>query len=163
MRWIGLVVLGGCGGDGGVKESTVEDVCDQSCTRFEDCGVFGGYFTREQCMEQCTSQLGSDDDPDCQVSDREARACADAWDDLSCEEIEDGVSPEECDVCGTMTTPTTPTGTDDVTCDDLQDCCDAIEDANTAKACDNAVAQGNDALCATTLQGFVAAGFCPAS
>lgn len=79
MRWISLGMLVGCGGgDGPVSQRTIEDACDQSCGRFDECGLFGGFFTLEQCLDQCTVQLDPSDDPDCEVSDSQARACADA-------------------------------------------------------------------------------------
>jgi len=163
MRWMWMVMVGACGGDGPVDQATVDDLCDQTCGRFEECDLFNQFFTAEQCAVQCATQVDPSEAPDsdCEVSESEARACTDAWTALTCEELRSGTLPPECDLCEGLTTTTTTPPTDDATCDDLQGCCDQIADPDAQKSCDETVATGNDLICSTALQGFQLAGLCP--
>ncbi len=157
---LATVSIGGCGGNGPVRESTIDATCETTCEAFDECGLLQG-FSVEGCIEQCGSRSAIPED--CDATDREARDCLDAWEASTCEELEAGDTPPECDLCPAPTPATQPQPQPQPSgdgCDELAQCCSQIQDPDTQEGCEALAAGGNDGLCAQTLTGFEFAGEC---
>jgi hypothetical protein len=82
------------------QDRYADDMIELTCAKFAECDMldfFGG--TEEACQnyQQSFYQGVEDDSETCPNYDsKAARDCADAWEDITCAELEDGQTPAIC-------------------------------------------------------------------
>lgn len=91
----------GCGYN---QDRYAEDMIELTCAKFAECDMldfFGGSEAECQNYQQSFYQGAEDSEETCPNYDsKSARDCADAWEEITCTELENGQTPAVCDgVC----------------------------------------------------------------
>lgn len=147
-----ILALASCDEDGTVSLDDVNRFCEASCSKYDSCGTLMGFLTRDECVTRCVSP-GDDgmgvEGPTCEVSDSQINACLSALESASCDAINGGQFPTECDVCP----EDEDAGTSDAgmsmlaaECSALQTCCDSLAGPERG-ACEAIVGMNRGSVC----------------
>lgn len=168
---LAFLTYAACGDSGG--GASFARACQVSCAKLIECDALPGSFTQAQCESTCT-QEASQSSGSCTVSSARVDACADAYEQVTCQELTAGEYPDECDsycentnttdTVGGDTTTTTATGAGDTTsgtaCADLAACCAQFTNASQKAGCEAVASGGNQQICAQSQASYEVAGLC---
>jgi|GEM_PF-6325444 len=95
-----LQLLGACGGDDDDNiPAAVKELCESQADKGEECGFFGAGAggSRADYLKVCEDN-GAQQSKSCNPADDAVEACRKAYEAQTCDEVSNGVIPDECTI-----------------------------------------------------------------